>query len=131
MSHVLHIHWLRPLVFATAGALVTTASLRAQIGAEDPSVDSATAVKAPLHSALDPLELTLIADFKQIRKDRDQDSDLREALMVLPNGDTTALQIQTRGNFRLNKRNCSFPPIRLDFKREAIVGTVFVSQNRL
>ncbi len=131
MSHVLHIRWLRPLVFATAGTVVATASLHAQIGAEDPSVDSTTAANAPLHSALDPLELTLIADFKQIRKDRDQDSDLRDALLVLPNGDTTALQIQTRGNFRLNKRNCDFPPIRLDFKRGDMDGTVFESQNRL
>jgi len=121
----------RLLAFVTVGAVVTTAPLGAQVGAEDPSVDSTTAANAPLHTALDPVELTLIADFKQLRKDRDQDSDLREALMILPSGDTTALELQTRGNFRLNKRNCDFPPLRLDFKRDQMAGTVFESQNRL
>ena len=67
----------------------------------------------------------------QIRNDRDKDSDLRDALMVLPNGDTTALQIQTRGNFRLNKRNCDFPPLRLNLKKEAVKGTLFEGQDKL
>jgi hypothetical protein len=131
MSHVTHNPRFRIAVFATAALILATTPLSAQVGAEDPSVDSATAANSPLYSSLEPLELTLIADFKQIRKDRDQDSELREALMVLPNGDTTALQIQTRGKFRLNKRNCNFPPIRLDFKRGDMDGTVFESQNRL
>jgi hypothetical protein len=121
----------RVVTLITVFALCAATPIVAQIGAEDPSVDSVAAANAPLHTSVEPLELTLIADFKQLRKDRDQDSDLRPALMVLPNGDTTALEVQTRGNFRLNKRNCSFPPIRLDFKRGDMDGTVFESQNRL
>ncbi len=131
MSHITPNRWTRWALLAVPVIALTPPALSAQIGAEDPSVDSATAVSAQLHTSTDPLELTLIADFEQLRKDRDQESDLRDALMVLPSGDTTALQIQTRGNFRLNKRNCRFPPIRLDFKRGDMDGTVFENQNRL
>ena len=60
MSHISHNKRLRITAFATVALTLTIAPLRAQVGAEDPSVDSATAANAPLHTALEPLELTLI-----------------------------------------------------------------------
>ncbi len=41
------------------------------------------------------------------------------------------IQIQTRGNFRLARRNCDFPPLRLNVKKEPSIGTLFEGQDKL
>ena len=41
------------------------------------------------------------------------------------------VDVRTRGLFRLNKRNCNFPLLRLDFPRSQMEGTVFEGQNQL
>jgi hypothetical protein len=41
------------------------------------------------------------------------------------------VQIQTRGNFRLARRNCDFPPLRLNVKKGESEGTLFEGQDKL
>ena len=41
------------------------------------------------------------------------------------------LRFRARGNFRRNKSTCWFPPVRLNFKKKEIKGTVFEGQNIL
>ncbi len=92
---------------------------------------------APLFQTDDVLEFTLHADFNTIRRrDREEDAEERPArLQLTADGSETTLElkIQTRGNWRLNSRNCQFPPLWLDFDKddEALNGTVFEGQNRL
>ncbi|MCH7856640.1 MAG: hypothetical protein IIB37_07800 [Gemmatimonadetes bacterium] len=97
----------------------------------------AAAWSAPLFQTDDVLELTLYADFNTIRRrDRERDAEERQAsILVDAEGSevTLDLKIRTRGNWRLNPRNCEFPPLWLDFDKddEALAGTVFEGQNRL
>jgi hypothetical protein len=41
------------------------------------------------------------------------------------------IQVQTRGNFRLERRNCDIPPLRLNVKKEPAEGTLFEGQDKL
>jgi hypothetical protein len=98
----------------------------------------ARARSAPLFQTQELLELTLAAPFKTIRdKDRGEEKPKRDATITFggPDGGkiTLPLKLETRGNFRLQKRNCDFPPIWLDFDKDLpdLNGTVFEGQNRL
>jgi hypothetical protein len=92
---------------------------------------------APLFTSHEILQIILTADFHTIvREDRtDQDSEERAARLEWTNPDgstgTQEIQIQTRGNFRLSKRNCDFPPLRLNVKKGEVEGTLFQGQDKL
>ena len=133
-----------PLRAATCLLLFLALASGAPTAAQDPDdewtvtpEEIEAAWSAPLFQTNDVLELTLYADFNSIRRrDRGDDPEERRALVhVQGEGSeaTLALKIQTRGNWRLNSRNCAFPPIWLDFDKddEAPTGTVFEGQNRL
>ena len=63
------------------------------------------------------------------------DKPLRAAAVTLMGPEGTELvlpvKVRTRGIFRRDKRNCNFPPLRLDFPKSEMKGTVFEGQNRL
>lgn len=91
---------------------------------------------APLFSTHRLLPMTLVADFSTIRShDRSQDSEERPAVLRwrtdAGTSDSLEIQVQTRGNFRLQRRNCNFPPLRLNLKKKATEGTVFEGQDKL
>lgn len=90
---------------------------------------------SPLFSGDEPLTLALSADFSALRGDRDGDAPERPAALVWyrAEDDSVALDVRlrTRGNFRLDPANCSFPPLRVNFKTGAAVGTVFEGQDKL
>jgi len=105
---------------------------------EPPTPEEIRAVEsAPLFASHEILELTLEADFHTMRREdrSDEDSEERPAIMQWRNSDGSTvsqeIQIQTRGNFRLARRNCDFPPLRLNVKTEPSVGTVFEGQDKL
>lgn len=94
------------------------------------------AQSAPLFLSHEPLELRIEANFKALTEDdRRQESDERPAKISwnTPDGEAGSqdVQIRTRGNFRLGKRNCSFPPLRLNLKKKATKGTIFEGQDKL
>jgi len=88
----------------------------------------------PLFSSHDPLALTLTADLEALDGDRRASPD-REALLSFADGvgNTVELPIivRTRGSFRRDPANCSFPPLRLDLAGVATGGTVFEGQGEL
>jgi hypothetical protein len=91
---------------------------------------------APLFASHETLHLTLEADFSTIKdEDRGQDSEERPALLKWtdPSGTTNSQEIQlgTRGNFRLQRRNCEFPPLRINLKKGSTKGTIFETQDKL
>ena len=82
------------------------------------------------------LELKLVGNYKVISKDRDtlsqkeywgevQVADGKGGELKIP------VQLRTRGHYRLANRNCSFVPLRLDFKKGEVKGTVFDGQDKL
>jgi hypothetical protein len=82
-----------------------------------------------------PLVFTLEADFDQLTRDRAEDNEERPARAFLPGlaGDTLELplKVRTRGNFRLRRDICPFPPLRLNFPSAAVEGTVLEGQDKL
>jgi len=83
-----------------------------------------------------PIELKLVGNFKVISKDRDtlstkeywgevQMSDGKGGELKIP------VLLRTRGHYRLANRNCSFVPLRLDFKKGEVKETVFDGQDKL
>lgn len=96
------------------------------------------AENAPLFSSHELIQLTLTADFHSLsREDRDAEVDSEERPAILEwtgsSGMTEIQEIQigTRGNFRLAKRNCDFPPLRLNVKKGEVVGTLFEIQDKI
>ncbi len=85
----------------------------------------------PLFASDEPLELELVADFGAIRRDHTEDPEDRPALLVVPGGDTLEVGLRPRGHFRRDPRYCSFPPLRLNVKREGARGTAFEGQDKL
>lgn len=83
-----------------------------------------------------PVEIKLVGNYKVISKDRDtlsvkeywgevQMADGKGGELKIP------VQLRTRGHYRLANKNCSFVPLRLDFKKGEVKGTVFDGQDKL
>lgn len=92
------------------------------------------AENVPLFASHDPLRVTLEADFDDLKKNRSKENE-REGSLTFPGPDgepmTVSVKLTTRGIFRLDKKNCNFPPLRLDLPKEKVRGTVFEGQNKL
>src|SRR3989442_584892 len=83
-----------------------------------------------LFQSSDPLRFTLTADFRAVNKERDPASTRRFPAVLRIVGDdgqdrSVPVKLRTRGHFRLMSRNCSFVPLRVEFPRQEVEGTVF------
>lgn len=82
---------------------------------------------AAFYFSSDPLVITLTTNIKRIRGDKSEKAPWRWAAISYAdaNGKKVVIptRIRTRGIWRL--KNCEFPPVRLDFKKEDTKGTVF------
>jgi hypothetical protein len=111
-------------------ALVNGTALAAQ------DTDSAkTGANQVLFESEDPLTLTIEAPLETIFKEREQESSYHPGAMILENADGSRssldIEVKTRGKFRLNRRNCGFPPLRINFKTKQVENTVFAGQDKL
>jgi hypothetical protein len=86
---------------------------------------------APLFSSDEPLAFRIDADFRQLRRDRDQESEERPGTVTLADAPPLPVQVRTRGNFRLRNSTCRFPPLRLNFPKKALAGTVLDGEDKL
>jgi len=96
----------------------------------------AEAERLALFAGAEPLAFTLSADFGAINKIRDPDSTERlPGVLTLTGEDGTSasfsVQLGSRGHLRLNPRTCSMVPLRVDFVKKEVVGSVFDGQNEL
>lgn len=94
----------------------------------------AEAEAAPLFAGEEPLALHLFVDLDVIRGDRPDEEELAGLIRFQgeQGGWTDApVDVRTRGGFRREARNCSFPPLRLDLPRGRMEGTVFHGQDKL
>jgi len=88
----------------------------------------------PLFSSHDVLNIRLIGDIGTIIRDVEEDSQEHPAVLeYVENGDTVRLdvQVETRGNFRRKRENCSFPPLRINLKKKQVKGTLFDGMDKL
>lgn len=95
-----------------------------------------TAEGLPLFTASEPVAFTLAADFKAVNRDRQVDSPKRFPAVLTVEGQagqpvSIPVEIGTRGNLRLSRRTCAFVPLRVDFPKKEVKGTVFERQGSL
>jgi len=84
----------------------------------------------PLFASLEPLDITITADFKAVQRDRDVDSKTLYpgTLAIVKDGAAgppIPIQLRTRGHVRRSTRVCEFAPLRLEFPKAGVKGTVF------
>lgn len=87
----------------------------------------------PLFQSDEPLVLTLESGFSSLAKDRKEStSPYRPATFSYLSSDgekqTLSLQVKTRGDFRLERENCSFLALMLNFRDSDTTGTPFAGQ---
>jgi hypothetical protein len=102
--------------------------------AEEFAAAAEQAEAAPLFASDEPLKLTLHTDIDWLRDERSDEEEV-EGRVLLAGTDgvevSLPVQVRTRGNFRRNKRNCNFPPLRLNFATSEVEGSVFEGQDKL
>ncbi len=77
----------------------------------------------------DTLQFNLKADFELIDSERNKSRQYPGMLQIADS--EIPLELEVRGNFRLKKSTCRYPPLRLNFKKEHVNDTLFDKQRRL
>lgn len=101
--------------------------------AQQPAAGDTTQVRQPLFESNEPLTLVFRADFGKLGKERGTKKDTLPGTLSFagPSGDTVTLKVlvNTRGHYRL--KICQYPPLKLEFDRAQVAGTVFAHQKGL
>lgn len=123
---------------ALLAALVLPGAAQAQVEEfptpEEYAARAAEAEAAPVFRSDEPIRITLTTDIKWLRDERNDsiEVDGTATFIDLDGSEVTKpVQVRARGNFRRDKRNCNFPPLRLDFPTGQMEGTVFEGQDKL
>lgn len=87
-----------------------------------------------LFQAEEPLNLNLTMDIKSVFSNREAEeshpaeisyNDTEGNKIYIP------LKICVRGNFRKDRNNCDFPPLRLNFSDTTVINTIFEGQDKI
>jgi hypothetical protein len=100
----------------------------------DPAVlasRKAEAQNRPLFKDDEPLAFTLTSDFGRINKERSPNNDKVFPGILTIDGRDIPVKLSSRGHLRLKQSTCVFVPLKIDFVRDAIAGTVFEGQTNL
>jgi hypothetical protein len=126
------------LALALFAGLFLPAGADAQIDAVPTAAEfaerAAASEAAPLFQSDEPLKMTLRTDIAFLRRERNDTIEVEGTLTFVDLDGTEAtrpVDTRVRGNFRLRRDICNFPPLRLDFPQSEMDGTVFEGQNRL
>ncbi|MBN1250598.1 MAG: hypothetical protein JXR51_02210 [Bacteroidales bacterium] len=92
--------------------------------------------KSTLFNKENELKFDIIVNRKELLKDIGQNRKYHKALLIYKNenGDSIRIsaKLRTRGNFRRNRENCSFPPLTVNFpKKISKNDEIFKGQNKL
>ena len=88
----------------------------------------------PLFKSLDVVAVRLVAPLDTILSNREENEQFEGKLLYVNEaGAETELdvEIRTRGRYRRQKDVCTFPPLRLNFKKSQTDGTLFDKQDKL
>jgi len=89
---------------------------------------------APLFSSTAPLAVTIEAPLTTLMRDRPDEEYLGGTLSVTGDNGTEHvldLKIRTRGKYRRGADHCDFAPIRLNFRKQQVIDTIFSGQDKL
>lgn len=88
----------------------------------------------PLFDSHDPLEIRISAPLRTLMRERPEEEEL-EGVASWTESDGRQVEVEvalrTRGNYRRQSRVCPFAPLRLNFRRGQVEGTVFHNQNKI
>lgn len=89
---------------------------------------------SPLFSSHSVLSIRIEAPLSQLMRER-PDEDYLDGKLSYTDAAGAAhtfdLKLRTRGEYRRQKKTCSFAPIRLNFRKNQVAGTVFAGQDKL
>jgi len=88
----------------------------------------------PIFKSDEPLFLTLSMDIKTVIRDREEkESHPAEIHYTDQEGKEIKLpvKIKVRGNFRKDRANCDFPPLRLNFSKTHVINTIFAGRDKI
>ena len=88
----------------------------------------------PLFQSNDVLEVRLTAPIRALIVDRPFEEELLGSLRFEDADGQLVdidLKVRTRGKFRRDRKNCLFPPLRLNLKKSQVKGTLFNKQHKL
>ena len=89
----------------------------------------------PLFRSDDLLELTVRGPFGAINRERDKEKRYPDSRLSYKTDDGANvdldIELQVRGNFRLDKNVCRFAPLRVFFKKDQTRDTLFSKQKKL
>jgi hypothetical protein len=119
----------RVLIWSLAGLVA------GPLVAQEPG-DSTAPALAPLFTSHDPLILTIEAPLDHVLDERSEEDPVSYDAVLhyqAPGGMVTSfdIKLRTRGSFRLQERICGFPPLRVNFRKTQVEGTVFAGQDRI
>jgi hypothetical protein len=90
---------------------------------------------APLFTSHDVLRITIEGPLDRLFRERDEEEkESYEGILWhhAPGRDEAYdVELRTRGHYRLRPTTCEFPPLRVNFKRSQVEGTVFAGQNKI
>ena len=112
------------LVLVTAGILAIVGDVVAETPAEPD----------PLFRSHDVVEIHITGPMSTLVDERPDEEYLPAKLSWLePGGEqmTVDIGIRTRGKFRRSKDTCRFPPLRINFRKKDVKGTLFHKQDAL
>ena len=87
----------------------------------------------PLFSDSSTLQLRLEAPLRALRRDSQRSRPERDGFIRYTDtdGNEVVLEVEVRVRGRSRLAECDFPPLRLDFRRRQLDGTILEGQNRL
>jgi hypothetical protein len=87
----------------------------------------------PLFTSAQPLEFTLIAPFKQLKKNRRGDEKPYQVAEVMYAGDSGTVRVPVRVRVRgiWRRQNCELPPLRLNFNKDSAKKSTFAKLDKV
>lgn len=133
MSHIILDAASRRWILGAAAAVLLSAA--APVRAQEPQGKPAD--KKPYNTprvfeADSVISFTLHAPFGKLRRDRQTETEYREAHLTYPDSSGTVripLRVRTRGVWR--KENCQIPPLMFNFAKDSTRGTLFGRMDRV
>lgn len=89
--------------------------------------------QAPLFSDSTEIAFTIEAPLRELVRRAERNTDPYAATLTLSGAESQSfpIELSARGLSRRTRGFCDFPPLRLDFDKDALEGTLFEGQNRL
>lgn len=88
----------------------------------------------PLFTSHDMITMEIEGPIEDIRDDRADEPEYRDVTVRWSVGSgegELAARVRTRGNFRKKKSTCRMPPLRMNFAKKEVTGTLFGGQDKL